>query len=57
MRRKAEDAAKNPSSPVLTLQQQARQAEYELQKKLHEQYQEVQDIDLSKKTYSPDKTA
>lgn len=55
MRRKAEEELTNPSAPVLTPQQEARRAEYELQKRLQQQYEQVQAIDSDKTSYGPDK--
>lgn len=54
LRLKAQDPQSSAADPVLTPQQEARRAEYELQKKLQEQYQQFQTIDQTKKTYGPE---
>lgn len=58
LKKKHEEHLLNDSTeaPVLTPQQEARKAEYELQKKLQTEYQKVQDIDPSTIEYGPSKT-
>ena len=54
MKQKREAAASEPEHPSPTPQQLQRQAEYEMQKKLQQEYQAVQVVDESQRISGKD---